>query len=79
MPYSTCLLLALATLPVLKSRAAAAKSAGQDLPEVMAPILERLRQLVEQFLQHTLTPADAYRFEQQLQAELRELGRALAQ
>jgi hypothetical protein len=79
MPYSTCLLLALATLPALKSRAAAAKSAGQDLPEVMAPILERLRQLVEQFLQHRLTPADAYRFEQQLQAELRELGRALAQ
>lgn len=79
MLYSTCLLLALATLPALKNRNSAAQPAGQDLPEVMEPILERLRQLVAQFLQHRVTAADTCRFEQHLHEELRELGRALAQ
>jgi hypothetical protein len=79
MSYSTYLLLALAILPPLKNPNAAGKPAGPDLPEVMAPVLERLRQLVAQFLQQRVTPADAYRFEQQLREELRELGRAMVQ
>ena len=79
MSYSTYLLLALATLPERKTRVAATPAAEEDLSAVMEPILQRLRQLVEQFHQHRLTPAGIYRFEQQLQAELRELGRLMAQ
>lgn len=75
MSYSTCLLLALATLPVGKKTAAPAT----DLAQLMQPVLGRLQQLVEQFLQQRLTPTEVYHFEQQLQNELRELGRIVAQ
>jgi hypothetical protein len=79
MPYSTCLLLILATLPALKNRHAAGEPADQGLAEVMEPILDRLRQLIEEFLQQRVTPTDAYHFEQQLQELLRELGRVTTQ
>jgi hypothetical protein len=78
MPYSTCLLLALATLPeFMKSEDA--DDPAPDLPGVMAPLLERLRVLVEHFLQQRVTPADVYRFEQELRELLRELGRVTTQ
>ena len=51
----------------------------QDLVNVMEPILQRLRQLVEQFGQQRLTPTAVYQFEQQLQEELRKLGRVMTQ
>jgi hypothetical protein len=81
MPYSIHLLLALATLPSDKSDADA--GSGQenaaDLQDVIAPVLERLCQRVEQFAQQRVTPTEMYRFEKQLQEDLRELGRNVAQ
>ena len=77
MPYSTYLLLVLATLPEVKNQEA--QPDDQDLVNVMEPILQRLRQLVEQFGQQRLTPTAVYQFEQQLQEELRELGRVMTQ
>ena len=79
MSYSTYLLLALATLPEGKNADATAKSPGEDLSAVMEPVLERVRQLVEQFRQQRVTPAQTYRFEQQLQEDLRQLGRGVTQ
>jgi hypothetical protein len=81
MPYSIHLLLALATLPCGKSKANAgsAKEDAAPLQDVIAPLLERLCQRVEQFRQQRVTPSEMHRFEQQLQEELRELGRSIAQ
>ena len=79
MSYSTYLLLALATLPDCKKRDAATKRADEDLAQVMQPVLQRLRQLVEQFRQQRVPPAEVYRFEQQLQKATRELGRVVTQ
>ncbi len=81
MPYSIHLLVALATLPDRST--AAQTSAGQQdptaLPEVIAPVLERVLQLVEQFRQQQTTPTATCRFEQQVQREVRELARTLVQ
>jgi hypothetical protein len=79
MTYSIHLLLALATLPETKKPRGAAPATDPDLTQVMQPVLERLRQLVEEFQRQRLTPAAVYRFEQQLQNQLRELGRVVAQ
>jgi hypothetical protein len=79
MTYSIHLLLALATLPETKKPQDAASGADPDLTQVMQPVLERLRQLVEEFPRQRLTPAAVYHFEQQLQNQLRELGRVVAQ
>jgi hypothetical protein len=79
MPYSTYLLLALATLPEFMNHDATAPPADADLPEVMEPILERLRLLVEQFCQQRLTPGEICRFEQHMQELLRDLGRVTTQ
>lgn len=79
MAYSIYLLLALATLPQTKKPRGAARATDPDLTQVMQPILERLGQLVEEFQRQRLTPAAVYRFEQQLQDEVRELGRVVAQ
>lgn len=78
MPYSTYLLLALATLPEF-TKSDSADEPVPDLPEVMAPLLERLQALVGQFRQQRVTPADVYRFEQEMQELLRELGRVTTQ
>lgn len=77
MPYSTCLLLILASLPTSKN--AASPIVDDDLLKVMSPILERLRQLVEEFLLQRVTPASVFRFEQQMQELLRDLGRLMTQ
>jgi hypothetical protein len=78
MPYSTYLLLALATLPEF-TKSDSADEPVPDLPEVMAPLLERLRALVGRFREQRVTPADVYRFEQEMQELLRELGRVTTQ
>ncbi len=78
MPYSTYLLLALATLPEF-AKSEDADEPASDLPEVMAPLLEQLQALVDQFLQQRVTPADVSRFEQELQKQLREVGRVTTQ
>lgn len=78
MSYSTYLLLALATLPEF-TNPDSADEPPHDLPEVMAPFLERLRALAEQFLGQRVTPTDVHRFEQELREQLRELGRVTTQ
>src|SRR5271154_3318527 len=81
MPSSIRLLLALATLPcgTGKARAGSGKETAADLQDLSAPVLEHLYQRVEQFCQQRVTPTEMYRFEKQLQEDLRELGRTIAQ
>jgi len=81
MPYSMHLLLVLATLPWTKSGQAAGQGqpVEEDWREVVEPSVERMRQLVEEFRRQRVTPTAAYQFEQQLQEELRELGRSVVQ
>ncbi|MDE2469531.1 MAG: hypothetical protein KGL35_12490, partial [Bradyrhizobium sp.] len=79
MTYSIYLLLALATLPQTKKPQGTAPATDPDLTQVLQPILERLGQLVEELQRQRLTPDAVYRFEQQLQDEVRELGRVVAQ
>lgn len=78
MPYSIHLLMALATLPqAVGDKDADAEGVGQaDWREVVEPILQRVQQVVEQFRQERLTPTAMHRFEQQLQEEIRQIGRA---
>lgn len=80
MTYSMHVLLALATLPgeeASRENDEAGEQAG--VREVMTPVLEKLVQLVDTFRQQRVTPAEACRFEQQLQEEVRELARGIAQ
>ena len=77
MNYSTYLCLALATLP---SRDA------DDAPELcakpadaMQSVLDALLSLVESFRRESVSPTATAKFENDLQAELRELGRVLTQ
>ena len=79
MSYSMHLLLAAATLGSIKSQAPQAEPADGDCRSVMEPALQRLQQLVERLLQNRTTPVEILRFEQDLQAEVRELARALEQ
>ena len=71
MPYSTQLLVLLASLPLakrvekLRSNAAGAASAA-DLREVIEPALEKLCRLVEECRGQRVTPTQALCFEQQL-------------
>jgi hypothetical protein len=81
MPYSIQLLLVIASLPPLQSDQDGKEggSVEADLRKVTGPALERLSQLVAEFRQQRVTPTQAYRFEQQLREELREIGRNVAQ
>lgn len=77
MPYSIQLLLLIASLPSFKSAQPSQENEPRDadLQDVIGPALEKVTQLVEAFRQQRLTPAQACEFEQQLQENLRELGR----
>jgi hypothetical protein len=81
MPYSIHLLLALATLSTGTDELdASADQRGQaDLPDVIAPLADRIRQLAEQFLRQRVTPVEMCRFEEQVQEEVRELARSVVQ
>ena len=81
MSYSMHLLLALATLPRGENttEASADQRDQAALPDVIAPVLQRLLQLAERFCQQRVTPAATCRFEQHLQEEARELVRSVAQ
>src|SRR5262249_4833453 len=83
MNYSMHLLILLATLP-------ASPRSSDDTPEPASPVrppladqvaaaVQRLRQLAEDFRQQPLAPLRTHPFEQQLQDELRELGREVVQ
>jgi hypothetical protein len=84
MSYSTHLLMVLATLPLGRREGAIqdwdGESFGQaDWRDVIEPVLERMQHLLEQFRRERATPSALYRFEEQLQKDVRELGRALMQ
>jgi hypothetical protein len=80
MPYSTQLLLVLATLGTITGKdAKAARGSDDDVRDVIEPDLEQLVQLVNEFRQQRATPVAAHRFEQQLQEQLREVGRKMTQ
>jgi hypothetical protein len=83
MPYSMHLLLTLATILLPKTRAAAdggeADDAACDLNEVVEPVLQRLRDLVEDFRRQAVSPTGTLEFERQVQEMLRELGRGVVQ
>lgn len=81
MPYSIHLLLVLATLSSRKSETKANTEPQDqtDLRDVIAPVMERLCQLVEEFCRQRVTPAATCRFEEQLQEEVRELARSVTQ
>jgi hypothetical protein len=80
MNYSMHLLLALATTPApAPRRGDDAERAGRALPDLVAAAVRGLLQRAEDFRQQPLSPARTQQFEQQLQDELRELGRQVAQ
>jgi hypothetical protein len=81
MPYSTYLLLVLATLPSSKSETDASEDQPDqaDLQDVIAPLVERVCQLAEQFRRQRVTPAGTCRFEEELQEEVRALARSVTQ
>src|SRR5436305_2521884 len=83
MSYSTHLHLLLTTL--LTPRAGQDPSAPAttppepDLADVAQAALQKALDLIESFRQQPVSPARTHRFEQQLQDELRALGRQLTQ
>jgi hypothetical protein len=83
MNYSMHLLLTLTTLLSAKGgetdAAAKPAPAGPELSDVLAAARQRLLQLVADFQSQPISPLATQQFEQQLQGELRELGRGLVQ
>lgn len=83
MPYSMHLLLTLATILLPETAAASdgseAGPAARDLTEVIEPVLQRLRDLVEDFHRQAVSPTRTYQFERKLRESLRELGRGVVQ
>ena len=83
MNYSMHLLVMLATLPAAPLHANEAPElappAGPPLADQVAAALQRFLRLVEDFRQQPISPARTHQFEQQLQDELRELGREVVQ
>jgi hypothetical protein len=83
MNYSMHIFLTLTTLCLTKVREAGdADQLGPATPElsdVVESARQRLLQLVEDFNNQPIAPLRTQQFEQQLQDELRELGRALVQ
>lgn len=73
MNYSMYLCLAVATLGQTDT---VPEPAATELGDALKPALQRLRQLLEQFGSQPVSPQSAFDLEQQVQAELRELGRA---
>jgi hypothetical protein len=72
MSYSVYLCLTMATL----GRTDQEKSAPRPkLEDELEPVLQRLRELVEDFVRQPVTPKATCQLEQQLQQELREAGR----
>ena len=77
MTYSLYLALALATAG--RDDPEGASEATQDLPEVLDPVLGRVRDLVERLRQAPLSPLVAAQFEKDLQQLTRELAQIVAQ
>jgi hypothetical protein len=83
MSYSTHLCLLLTTLLTPRAGhdpdAPSSAPSPPDLTDVAASALQAIQGLVEQFRQQPLSPARTHRFEQQLQEQLRALGREVTQ
>jgi hypothetical protein len=77
MTYSIYLALALATAG--RDDPEGAAEATPDLPDVLEPVLSRVRDLVEHLRQTPLSPQAAAQFEKDLQQLTRELGRVVTQ
>src|SRR5271154_1842826 len=73
MTYSMYLLFASATLGRKDS---ASEPPATELSDALEPALQRMRQLLENFGGKPASPLTAFELEQQVQTELRELGRA---
>lgn len=73
MDYSIYLLMSAATFGCVDSVEKAPGDA--ELDDVLSPALERIRQLLAGFVGEPVNPEAAFELEQQIQAELRELGR----
>jgi hypothetical protein len=74
------LLTVAATLGLVTPRTPAQRGPAEaDWQDVVGPTLRRLQQLVERLRGERLTPAAVLRFEQALQAEVRELARGVEQ
>jgi hypothetical protein len=73
MNYSMYLCLVAATCGCVDS--AQETPAEADLDDALEPVLQRLRRLLEDFRGQPVSPQAAFALEQQVQAELRELGR----
>lgn len=72
--YSTHCLLALATL--LPARP---KASSSELDDVLAPAVQRVRDLVKSFQDQPIAPVATLQFERHLQEMLREMGRVVTQ
>lgn len=72
MTYSMYLCFVVATLGQTD---AAAEPPATELGDALEPAFQRLRQLLEKFGTNPVSPQAAFDLEQQVQAELRELGR----
>src|SRR5260221_1746235 len=72
MTYSMYLCFVVATLGPTD---AATEWPETELGDALEPALQRLRQLLEKFGSKPVSPQAAFALEQQVQAELRELGR----
>jgi hypothetical protein len=83
MPYSMHLWLTLATVVLSQAPTAAdgsaAGAAASALTAVIEPVLQRLRDLIEDFRCQPVSPTRTHAFERQLQEMLRELGRGIVQ
>jgi hypothetical protein len=77
MSYSMYIALALATLGRDATDGSAATAA--TCTDVTEPELDRIRQLVENFLRNPVTPQATAQFEQDLKQVLRDLGRGVVQ
>ena len=73
MNYSMYLCLAVATLG--PSDAAEEAPPQPELGDVLEPVLQRWRQVLQEFGSQPASPKAAFALEQQVQAQLRELGR----
>ena len=80
MNYSMHLLLALATVPEAPEPADSDPGPPEPAPaDVLAPAVQQLLQLAEDFRRQPVSPARTQQFEQQLGDQLRGLGRQLVQ
>lgn len=79
MHYPRYLYLVVASLLSAKLDHHADSPSDSELPDLLQPTLQRLLATVEQFRRQPISPSNTFSFEQQLQQELRELGRLLTQ